>query len=228
MSLFKINLQLFATSIIAGGEEEPAGTPGEQKPAEVKTFDETYVKGLRDEAAKHRTKYKELEKKTAEEKDNFKMEILKAFGLNPDPKINYESQIEQYKKAALEAEIKANQKLINVAVNARAIIEKAKDPDDLIKFLDITKLEVEDTGKVKGLDEQIKELKEKKPYLFDNGASIPTSPGGTNPAGGSPPIPHGKLAELEASLEEARKKRDSQAQIQIQNEIWKFKTIRKE
>lgn len=48
---------------------------------------------------------------------------------------------------------------------------KAKDVDDLQKFLDESKIEYEEKdGKytVKGIDEQIKELKENKSYLFED------------------------------------------------------------
>ena len=88
--------------------------------------------------------------------------------------------IEDLQKKNIDWESKYKNTLLESAIKIKATTEKAKDTGDLIKFLDTSKLEIDETGNVKGLDEQLKVLKESKSYLFDIGGNPnPT----TNPAG---------------------------------------------
>lgn len=64
-------------------------------------------------------------------------------------------------------ESKYNKSLIDNAVKMEALHNKALDPSDLSKFLNYEGLELDETGNVKGLSEQIAELKETKSYLFE-------------------------------------------------------------
>jgi len=66
-----------------------------------------------------------------------------------------------------EWETRYKKSLIENTVKFKALQEKAKDTQDLLKFLDYDKLELDPNGDVKGIDEQIKALKENKAYLFD-------------------------------------------------------------
>ena len=84
--------------------------------------------------------------------------------------------IEELQKKNGDWEGKYKNTLLESSIKIKAVTEKAKDASDLIKFLDISKLEIDETGNVKGLDDQLKVLKETKPYLFDLGN-----------AGGTPP-----------------------------------------
>lgn len=74
--------------------------------------------------------------------------------------------------------------LLESAIKIKAVTEKAKDAGDLVKFLDMSKLEIADDGTVKGLDEQLTKLKEIKAYLFDDGKGGTTPGAGANPPGG--------------------------------------------
>lgn len=67
------------------------------------------------------------------------------------------------------------------AVKLAAVQEQAKDPADILKFLDLSKLSVSDDGTVQNLADQFKALKESKPYLFGDG----TSKGGGDLGGGN-------------------------------------------
>lgn len=64
-------------------------------------------------------------------------------------------------------ESRYNKSLIDNAVKMEALHNKALDPADLSKFLDYNTLELDEAGNVKGLSEQIAELKENKAYLFE-------------------------------------------------------------
>lgn len=127
-------------------------------------------------------KYKDAEAKAAEAKllEDKKYEELIA---NKDKELGtYKSKYEDSIKFASFAEeaVKAG------VVNAR----------DAYKLADLSDIEIDDNGGIKGMAEKIAKLKEEKPYLF-NGASGavggPSNPGGTggnnnggNNAGGKP------------------------------------------
>lgn len=77
-----------------------------------------------------------------------------------------------------EWENKYKSSLLENAIKLQAIQNKAKDPTDLHKFLDASKLEITEDGSIKGLQEQLDTLKESKKYLFDESTKTIT---GTNP-----------------------------------------------
>lgn len=70
---------------------------------------------------------------------------------------------------------------INSALKLAAINAKAKNPDDLFKFIDMSKINLKDDESIEGLDDQIKSLTQSKGYLF--GDTVPAG-NGFNPAGG--------------------------------------------
>ena len=82
-------------------------------------------------------------------------------------------------KATTEAEaikVKAAEALLQAAVISQA--GNFQDPMDAWSFIDRTKIEVQDDGTYKGIDEALKILTEAKPYLVktDNGAPGPGTP----------------------------------------------------
>jgi hypothetical protein len=149
----------------------------------------------------------------------------------------YSGQIEEMKKAAKgndkiqekieelqaknsEWEKKYHESIKKNAVEFHALKEKAKDPADLLKYIELDKLQISDDGTVKGLEEQVKSLKEKKSYLFgDLEPSIPSS-NGANP----PNLPnHGdKLTKLQEEFKKAEESRNVPLQMAIQSEIMKL------
>ncbi|NLL02631.1 MAG: hypothetical protein GX265_06420, partial [Mollicutes bacterium] len=105
-----MDLQLFA-------DPEPQGDPTpEPEPQEPKTFDETYVKELRTEAAKYRTKAKELEQQLQTLPGEITGKVLAALGLEPDPQKNFDQQLAEANKKAQEAEKRANERLVRAEV----------------------------------------------------------------------------------------------------------------
>lgn len=94
-------------------------------------------------------------------------------------------QIEELQKKNGDWEGKYKSTLLESAIKVKAIQEKAKDVDDISKFLDVSKLEISEDGSVKGLDEQLTKLKETKAYLFDLGTSAPNGLGANPPNGGN-------------------------------------------
>jgi len=92
----------------------------------------------------------------------------------------FTKQIEELQKNNSDWENKYKSSLLESSIKIKAVVEKAKDAGDLMKFLDTSKLEIAEDGTVKGLDDQIAKLKESKPYLFDLGKS--NTGAGANPA----------------------------------------------
>jgi len=86
------------------------------------------------------------------------------------------------KEIALSGE-KAKQALAKAAAKVAAVQVKAIDPDDLLKFIDFSKVTVNVDDTVTGLDEQVKELAKTKTYLFD--VKKADVGGSTNPPGGA-------------------------------------------
>ena len=65
------------------------------------------------------------------------------------------------------------------AIKFAALKEKARDAGDVLAFVDKSKLQINADGTLTGLDEQLKALKESKPYLFAE--EKPPGPGPLNP-----------------------------------------------
>lgn len=80
------------------------------------------------------------------------------------------NQIQQLQDSNKQTKIEFEQKLKDTQVNSAiklALAGKVQDADIVTNLLDRTKIELNEEGSLKGgLDEQIKSLKETKPFLF--------------------------------------------------------------
>jgi hypothetical protein len=114
-------------------------------------------------------------------------------------------------------EIKYKNSLIENAVKLKATGEQAKDPNDLIKFIDMSKIELDDEGTITGLDDVFKALKGSKPYLF--GENIPAG-SGANPSGGGRKT---ELQQTEEELQEALKQGNTALVVSLRNKIFNLK-----
>lgn len=174
------DLQLFADD---GGSD----TDAQQQDTEPKdggsgkTFDEAYVKSLREEAAKYRTKAKELEKRLETMPNEITSKVLQALGLEPDPHKNFEQQLAEANRKAQEAEQKAKARLIAAEVKLIAAEMGLIDADAALALMDKSSVEVDDAGNVKGVKEALEALAKAKPWLKKQ-ASGPVG-SGTNPPG---------------------------------------------
>ena len=127
----------------------------------------------------------------------------------------FTKQIEELQKKNGDWESKYKNTLLESAVKITAVREEAKDSNDFVKFLDMSKLEITDDGTVKGLAEQIAKLKETKSYLFDLGN--PTGSSGANPPGAG--NQKTEMQQLEDSYNEAMSKGNTPLAIAIKNKI---------
>lgn len=125
--------------------------------------------------------------------------------------------IEELQRKNGDWEGKYKDTLLSGAIKMEALKLKAKDPGDVIAFLDKSKLEIADDGTIKGLDEQLKKLQESKPYLFGEANPPPAGGGGANPAGSGSKT---ELQKLEDELVEAQKKGNMPLVIALKNKIF--------
>jgi len=131
---------------------------------------------------------------------------------------DFTKQIEDLQNKNGEWEKKYKGALLQSAIKVKAISEKAKDIDDLFRFLDLDSLLIDDKGEVKGLDDQIALLKEKKSYLFDNKLQSNSPP--VNPASGGRTS---KKAELIEQYNLAQKAGNVSKMFSIEAQIKKLK-----
>jgi hypothetical protein len=135
----KMNLQCFSDPDSKGEETAPE----QEQQSQAKTYDEEYVKGLRAEAAKYRTKAKEVETSTATQQQELMQKVFTALGLEPDPNKNYEQQLTEAQTKAQDAEQRANQRILNAEVKAQAAVlgVKAEKLPYLLKLADLSSVE---------------------------------------------------------------------------------------
>ena len=78
-----------------------------------------------------------------------------------------DKEVEELKAKIASMEAEAKNKQLKDAIQAQATQAKARDVDDLMKFLDMDKVQLDEAGNVTGLKEQIVQLQKDKAYLFE-------------------------------------------------------------
>ena len=92
-----------------------------------------------------------------------------------------QKELEQLKQANTDWQEKYQKSQLNNAIKL-GVAKDANDPNDILAFIKTDDLELQDDGKVKGLDDALNNLRESKPYLFAQ-----TKPTGRKPEDGSNP-----------------------------------------
>lgn len=127
------------------------------------------VKTLRKEAASWRTKLRAAEEAEEQRKRSEMTELEKL-----------KADLEAERQARATAETQRQQQLLRTQVISAAAKAGFNDPEDALRLLDQTALEIDDQGRIGGLERELKALLAAKPYLATKTGTI--SP--TNPAGG--------------------------------------------
>ena len=202
---WKFDLQLFADDVESEQNQEQ-----ETKDQETKTFDETYVKELRTEAAKYRTKAKELEQQLQTLPGEITAKVLAALGLEPDPDKNFEKQLAEAQAKAQEAEKRANERLVRAEVISLATDMGLVDADAALALMDRAGVAVKDDGTVEGAKEALEALVAAKPWLKKEQKT--TVGGGTNPPGGN------SAKTIDQQIDEAVKTGNTMLAIKLKNQ----------
>lgn len=98
--------------------------------------------------------------------------------------------VDALKNQAAELEKSYNAKISTMQKESAlkfALIDKAHDPGDIIKLLDLSKIDLDDAGNLKtSIDDLVKPFKESKPYLFKEEKAEPGDISGAKPANTNP------------------------------------------
>lgn len=127
-----------------------------------------------------------------QERDKQLAELKKTAGDSEALRKQIEELQAANKKAAEEYQAKLSDLRISTAVKL-AVAGQAHDPEIVLSLLDRSKIQLADDGSIKaGLDDQLKALRETKPFLFKEQQSGPIikgakpAEGSDKPAGGKP------------------------------------------
>ncbi|AUS07419.1 hypothetical protein C1X05_00130 [Laceyella sacchari] len=121
--------------------------------SESKVFNEEYVKSLRAESAKYRTKAKEIK----DQFEAFRQNVVSQLGISPDG--DFEQQINQWKE-------KVQQSLLKAEVKSIAAELGIVDADAAFTLMSREGVEIGEDGSVKGVREALDALAQEKPYLI--------------------------------------------------------------
>lgn len=121
------------------------------------------------EAAARRKKLEAFEAQEAKRKQAEMTELEKA-----------KARLNELEKRAEQAEAGRKQALVRAAVIAQATVQGFRDPEDALRYLDTSEVEITEDGKVGDVSALLKELGKQKPYLLQPQGSV----GATNPGRG--------------------------------------------
>ena len=130
-----------------------------------KVIDEHHdsLKEYKDKAEKAESLQEQLDTANAElsNRDEQITELQSKVGDNEELK----QELQDYKDKNAEYDERLKELQLNNAIKL-SVAKDANDADDILAFIKKDELELQEDGKVKGLDEAVKSLKESKPYLF--------------------------------------------------------------
>lgn len=149
------------------GQEPQGTTEASQLDAEALAKE---LKAVRKEAAAYRTKLRQAEEAEELRKRSEMTELEKL-----------KADLEAERQARAKAEEQRRGQLLRTQVITAAARIGFNDPDDALRMIDASTLEVDDQGAVDGLDAALTALAKAKPYLIKSTTGT-ISP--TNPAGG--------------------------------------------
>ncbi|MDN5583988.1 MAG: phage scaffolding protein [Lactobacillus sp.] len=95
---------------------------------------------------------------------------------------SYKELETKYKNDTADLTNKLNQTRLTSAVDRALNVSKVRDTNAIKGFLDMDKVKLDEQGNLSGLDEQIKEIHQTAPYIFDEGTKQNYEPNNGTPA----------------------------------------------
>ena len=95
---------------------------------------------------------------------------------------SYKELETKYKNDTADLTNKLNQIRLTSAVDRALSASKVRDTKAIKGFLDMDKVKLDEQGNLSGLDEQIKEIHQTAPYIFDEGTKQNYEPNNGTPA----------------------------------------------
>ena len=99
---------------------------------------------------------------------------------------SYKELEAKYKNDTADLTNKLNQTRLTSAVDRALNASKVRDTKAIKGFLDMDKVKLDEQGNLSGLDEQIKEIHQTAPYIFDEGTKQNYEPNNGTPANTDP------------------------------------------
>ena len=99
---------------------------------------------------------------------------------------SYKELETKYKNDTADLTNKLNQTRLTSAVDRALSASKVRDTKAIKGFLDMDKVKLDEQGNLSGLDEQIKEIRQTAPYIFDEGIKQNYEPNNGTPANTDP------------------------------------------
>ena len=99
---------------------------------------------------------------------------------------SYKELETKYKNDTADLTNKLNQTRLTSAVDRALSASKVRDTKAIKGFLDMDKVKLDEQGNLSGLDEQIKEIYQTAPYIFDEGIKQNYEPSNGTPANTDP------------------------------------------
>lgn len=99
---------------------------------------------------------------------------------------SYKKLETKYKNDTADLTNKLNQTRLTSAVDRALSASKVRDTKAIKGFLDMDKVKLDEQGNLSGLDEQIKEIHQTAPYIFDEGIKQNYEPNNGTPANTNP------------------------------------------
>ncbi|MGX6988566.1 phage scaffolding protein [Leuconostoc fallax] len=116
------------------------------------------------------------------QRDKDMAELKKMVGDNADYKEKYDELKSKYSDDTQNLQSSIDSLKLDTAIAQALTGSKARNNDDLMRFIDKSELKLNDKGEVEGLSNKIEAIQKDKPYLFDLGKTD----SGYKPAGGDP------------------------------------------
>lgn len=167
------------SEVFVGGPNSPVDeTPVVDTPTpEPKTFDESYVKQLREEAAKHRTE----KQREAKEKESLMARLKEFEDAQLSESERFQNEFEETRKRAEANETRAREAELKYQLALAAQGENISDVKAAVKLADRGLIEFGDDGSIQNISDVISGLRNEYPSLFNPSFKAPNT-GVTNPA----------------------------------------------
>jgi len=149
-------------------EEVKTGEEGKGSQDEVNKVDYAKLKAERDKRKELEERLSKIEADEAKKKE----EQLLADKKYQELLDQRNKEFEKINSELVSERANSKKSKIENAIIAESAKLKARDPLDVVKFIDTTSIEFDDSGKIIDLEKLLKQVKDSKPYLFEDGKAV--------------------------------------------------------
>jgi hypothetical protein len=230
---YKLNLQFFAEDpprdppADPPPNDPPADPPPNDPPKKIELTQEEFDAKIAERLARERKKYAdydEVKTKLTEhekaEEERKKAEMSAQERLEAE-KAEAEKKAQEAEEKASQALSKANERIIKSEFRllAKELGVRSDALDDALVLSDLSAVDVDEDGNIKGVKEAVEALKESKSYLFGNDDYADASPGAGTPKRDSVENMKKKIEEAAEKARKSGRMEDKVAYAQLKKEL---------